>query len=351
MSVTNEKLIQQVFEAMVKFKPGLERLRMLDDDDEDFNDFRILGDQIIKNYPWPVGVELRRLFSASMRKLDRLRLDQIFKTIERTMQLISAVMISQLWKECRAGRVKIPDFFRDEFESKMAMLTMGNFTWLIRSVGKIFNENNIEWFIPEMCECFKKDFYSALDFWVPERNEIGHYQINLNQQEIEKRCVEYEEKLSHILQKIAFLSRYKMVSIKEIRVIQPKNKEASFHHYIGLLNSSDSDFKVSDIVDPVFTESNSILIMKTIKNVGEYLNLSPLIIDTFSEIIDNKEKFDIKKDVFLYSKIKGDHLMYVGTEVTEKCDLRSLSNYQLLLEQYREMVQTIAGVEMAVQNN
>jgi hypothetical protein len=334
----------------LKFRPNLAKMRILDED-EDLDDYRILGDIIIKNYPWPIGVELRRLFSASTRNLDRLRLDQIFKTMERTMQLISAIMISQLWNDCRAGKIEIPDFFRDEFESRMAMLTMGNFTWLIRSVGKIFNENNIEWFMPEMCDCFKKEFYSALDFWVPERNEIGHYQINLNQQEIEKRCVEYEDKLSHILQKIAFLSKYKMVTIKEIRVIQPKNRDAAFHHYIGLLNSADSDFKVKDIIDPAYTESNSILIMKTFKSVDEYLNLSPLIIDTFSEIIDNREKFDIKKDVFLYSKIKGDHLMYIGTEVTEKCDLRSLSNYPILLEQYKEMVCTVSGIRQAMQKN
>ena len=205
--------------------------------------------------------------------------------------------------------------------------------------------------MPEMGECFKKDFYSELDFWVPERNEIGHYQINLRQEEIERRCVEYEEKLSNILVKIAFLSKYKMVSMKEIRVIQPKNRAAKFHHNIGILNSSDSDFKEKFLIEKVFTESNSILMMKTIKTVDEYLNLSPLIIDTFSEIIDNKDKFDIKKDVFLFSKIKGDHLMYVGTEVTEKCDLRSLSNYSLLLEQYREMVETIAATEITVQTN
>jgi len=51
-------------------------------------------DLIIKNFPWPVGVELRRLFSGSMRQLDRMRLDQIFKTIERSMQFLSFVMLS-----------------------------------------------------------------------------------------------------------------------------------------------------------------------------------------------------------------------------------------------------------------
>lgn len=349
MSKTNEKIIREVFDALVRFKPNVQKFLFFDDEDEDANDYRVLGDLIIKNYPWPLGVELRRLFSASMLQFDRMRLDQIFKTIERTMQLITAIMLSQLWKESRSGKVNIPDFFRNEFESRLSMLTMGNFTWLIRTIGKIFNENYIDWFMPEMGDCFRKDFYAALDFWVPERNEIGHYQINLNQQEIEKRCVEYEEKLSVILQKIAFLARYKMVSIKEIRVIHPKNREATFHHSIGLLNSADSDFKVKDLIDPVFTESSSILMMKNIKSVDEYLNLSPLIIDTFSEIIDNKEKFDIKKDVFLYSKIKGSHLMYVGTEVTEKCDLRSMNTYSLLLEQYKEMIESITGINPNVQ--
>jgi hypothetical protein len=38
--------------------------------------------------------------------------------------------------------------------------------------------------------------------------------------------------------------------------------------------------------------------------------------------------------------------MYLGTEVTEKCDLRSLSNYGILLEEYRELMLTIGGVEV-----
>jgi hypothetical protein len=342
MSKINEKLILDVFREMLKFKPKLQRM-LIQDDEEDMSDFRMIGDVIIKNFPWPIGVELRRLFSASMQQPDRMRLDQIFKTIERTMQLINAIMLSQLWKESQSQKLSIPGYFSDEFASRMSMLSMGNFTWLIRTTGKIFNENSIEWFMPEMDKCFRSDFYSALDFWVPERNEIGHYQINLNQEEIEKRCVDYLDKLSLILQKISFFSIYSMVSVKEIRVVQPKNRSAKFHHYIGLLNSSDSEFKERDLLETVFTESNSILLMKTLKSVGEYLNLSPLVIDTFSEIIDHKEKFDIKKDVFLFSKIKGEHMMYVGTEVTEKCDLRSLSNYEILLEQYKEMIETITG--------
>ena len=346
MAKTNEVLIQQVFNQMLKFRPSLQKMLIMEDEEEEETDPRVLGDMIIKNYPWPVGVELRRLFSASMRQLDRMRLDQIFKTIERTMQFVSFVMIIQLWKEMHGKKMALPESFTREFQSRMPVLSMGNYSWLIRAVGNIFNEQKIEWFLPEMGENFTKDFYAALDFWVPERNEIGHYQINLTQEEIEKRCVEYEEKLSFILQKIAFFSKYKLVSVREIKVIHPKNTPALFNHQVNLLNSSDSDFKAQDILEQVYTESNSILLMKSIKTIEEYLNLSPLVIDTYSEVLDNKEKFDIKKDVFLYTKLRGDHLMYIGTEVTEKCDLRSLSNYDHLLGQFMDMMTTISGIEV-----
>jgi hypothetical protein len=340
MAVINELLIQQVFQEMLKYKPSLQKMLVTDEDEEDTLDSRFLGDIIIKNFPWPIGVELRRLFSASMRQLDRLRLDQIFKTIERSMQFICFVMICQIWKENKEKKIDIPENLRKEFSSRLFVLTMGNYTWLIRTIGNLLQGNSIPWFMPEMGVNFDKKFYAALDFWVPERNEIGHYQINLTHQEIERRCVEYEEKLTYILERIAFLCKYKLVSIREIKVINPKNEQPKFNHIIDLLNSSDSDFKAQELEEQKFAESQSVLLMKSLKTLDEYLNLSPLIIDTSHEIIDNKEKFDIKEDIFMYTKFQNDQLMYIGTEVTEKCDLRSLHNYPILVSQFRDMMNT-----------
>lgn len=348
MAQLNEDLIRKVFDEMVKHRPALQKYLIPDDeDDNEAADYRVLGDLIIKNYPWPIGVELRRLFSASMRQLDRMRLDQIFKTIERAMQLTSFIMLSQVWKEKAKGKLNIPDSFAKDFSGRFLVLSMGNYSWMIRAIGNMFAEQNVEWFMPEMKENFDKSFYAALDFWVPERNEIGHYQINLTQEEIEKRCVEYEEKLTMILQRISFFTKYKLVSVREIKVIKPKNQPATFHHVIDLLNSSDSDFKAQELDEPNYAESRSVLLMKTIKSIEEYINLSPLVIDTNSEVLDNKEKFDIKKDIFLYTKFRSDLLMYVGTEVTEKCDLRSLSNYQSLLQEFKDMMKAITGVEVS----
>jgi hypothetical protein len=118
-----------------------------------------------------------------------------------------------------------------------------------------------------MGENFDNSFFSALDFWVPERNEVGHYQINLKQEEIERRCVEYEEKLAYILQRIAFLCKYKLVSVREIKVNHPKNQPAKFDHIVDILNSSDSDFIAKEMEEEKYSESHSILLMKSLKTI------------------------------------------------------------------------------------
>jgi hypothetical protein len=345
MANINETLIRAVFDEMLKHKASLAKMVSVEEDENELPDYRILADLIIKNFPWPIGIELRRLFSGSMRQLDRMRLDQIFKTIERSMQFLSFVMLAQLLKSKQEGKVVIPSTFGSEFRNRFLLLSLGNYSWIIRSVGNIFHDQKIQWFLPEMSEYFDNKFYGALDFWVPERNEIGHYQINLTQEEIEKRCVEYEEKLTFILQRISFLVKYRLISIKEITVIKSKIREASFHHIFDLLNSSDSDFKANELLESTFSESNSVLLMKSIKSLDEYLNLSPLIIDTSNEVLDTKEKFEIKKDIFMYSKFRNDQLMYLGTEVTEKVDLRSLKNYDTLLLEFKQLLSAVASGE------
>ena len=125
MAATNELLIQRVFREMLKYKPSMQKMLIADDEEEEESqDPRFLGDLIIRNFPWPIGVELRRLFSASTRQLDRMRLDKIFKTIERTMQFISFVMICQLWKDIKEKKLELPEGFRKEFSDRIMVLSM-----------------------------------------------------------------------------------------------------------------------------------------------------------------------------------------------------------------------------------
>jgi len=261
------------------------------------------------------------------------------------MQFTSFVMLSQLWRELIKESLVLNEKFANNFKERFSVLSMGNYTWMIRSIGYMFDENNIEWFMPEMGENFNKKFYTALDFWAPERNEIGHYQINLTQEEIERRCIEYEDKLTFILEKLAFLTKYKLVSVREIKVDKKKNKEAIFNHFVDLLNSVDSDFKAKEINENKCTESRAVLLMKSIKSIDEYLNLSPVIIDTSCEVIDSKEKLNIKKDIFMFTKFRNNQIFFLGTEVTQKCDLRPLSNYNEMVQEFNDFFDVFSNTK------
>jgi hypothetical protein len=343
MNPLDEALVHRVFAAMVVARPGLARyLGAAEEGDGEGEDVRVLADQVIRGFPWPIGVELRRLFSGSMRGLDRGRLDQLFKAIERTMQLLAFILTAQLLEEVVAGRARVPEAFAAEFRRRFGVLTMGNFAWLVRAVGTLFHEQGIEPFAAELGGVLGRPFYQLLDFWVPERNEIGHYQINLTDEEIERRCVEYGERLADILERLGFLAAYRLVTVREIRVIKPKRQQARFAHAIDLLNSSDSDFATREENQEAFSDSHSVLLMKDLRNPREFLNLSPLVIDTRTEVLDAREKLGLRKDIFLFSKVVGGKLGYVGTEVTERCDLSPLSSYGRLQAEVEELL-TVLG--------
>jgi hypothetical protein len=60
-------------------------------------------------------------------------------------------------------------------------------------------------------------------------------------------------------------------------------------------------------------------------------------VDTHTEVLDSPEKIKhLRKDIFLYTKWDREMIHYVGTEARERCDLRSLSYYDLLVEELQE---------------
>ncbi len=335
----NDSIIRHVFDAMVVYKPRLTKYLPDGDGDEDF-DIRELADQVVKGFPLPIGVELRRLFTAGMDKPDRGRLDQILRILERTMQFTSFVMLSQLLEERIAGKNQLPSEFTTQFTKRFSTLTMGNYAWLIRTIGDIFIKNKEEPFISELTNILNNKFYKKLDFWVPERNDVGHFQINLTTEEIEKRCFEYQEKLTDILSDLAFFIKYPLVTITDIQVLKRKRKRASYRHEIKTLKDASTNVPNEECCDK-FSDNHSVLLLKTLKNPPDaYLNLSPLIIDTHTEVLDNPEKIrNIKKDIFLYTKWQNERLHYLGTEVTVKCDLRPLSCYGLLVDEFKEFLE------------
>ena len=303
---------------------------------------------MVKGFPYPVGVELRRLFSSEHNRPDRGRLDQLFKTIERTLQFTAFVLLSQLLdaRQGPAGALAAPLFER---LVKPGGLSMGDFVAFIKAAGDCFRKAGITPFMPEMVAVLNKGFYTKLDFWTPERNEIGHYLINLDAGEVERRCLEYSERLAAILADLAFLIKYPLVSMVEIRVEKTRGSPVRFSHCIKPLSSASSNLP-EEAVCETFSDSHAVLLLKSLKDPPTgFLNLSPLVIDTHYEDLTSREQVEnIKKDLFLFSRRDRDgRLRYLGTTVTEQCDLRYLGCYGRLQTEFDDYRRAAGLVEAA----
>jgi hypothetical protein len=342
LAAINESLVQYVLKEMLKYKPSLQKV-LSTGGEEEFSDPRYVGQLVIRNFPSPIGVELRRLFSISLRQPDNLRLEQIYFSIERCLQFISFIMISQLWNEERQYRLIIPENFGREFAKRIVTLNIDNYIWFIRSIRILFEDNSVSWFMPEIKDNLDNSFFKNIDFQSPVVSESGRYQFDLSLQEMENYCKESEEKLLSLLQQISFLCNYRLASIKEIKVIKAKYRSPQYLHALNILGGDNTGPRSMEIVRDNCAESHSVLLFKSQITLDEYLNLTPLIIDTGTFLAEDKENFDVKNDIMLYHKAEGNNLLYNGSEVTEKSDLRIMKNYPLILSQFRDMVETISG--------
>ena len=340
LASVNDKFIREVFNELLKVKPSISRFIYVDEGEEDEEpDIREIADLIIRNFPWVIGVELRRLFSGSLRILNHDRAQQIIITLHRTLHFLSFILIIELYERVSEGKVRLDKEFVLALKNKFLELNFEDLTWIIKEVGRLLDHTEIDRFIPEVTDHLDENFYSLIDFPNLGINKLGEYQIVNSEAEIKQVCIDYQEKLINILKKIAFITNYKLVTIKEIKVLKARHKDPRFQHLIDILNSSDSDFRSKQQIFDSFSDSNAVLLMRSLKKPTDFLNLSPLIIDTRDEIIDSREKFNLKKDIFICKGFVNNHIRYTGTDVTEESDLRYLSNYNELVEDLRQIIE------------
>lgn len=345
----NEKFVSALFSRMVQCKPSL--ARFLPDEGDmlqgDEMDHRELSNIITKEFPWPVGIELRRLLSGSMTMLNRGRLDQTLKTYERTLQFVSFVLVINLYEEHKKKGTVLPEGFKIEFKKRFMVLTLGNYVWLINSIGNIHKKQGFELFMTEMKDVFSKPCIRNANLMVQDRNELSHYLVNLTDEDIELKCVESFERLGELLGELAFLINYPLVTIPQINVKKNRNAPVNYEHHMLLLNSTSSSFYGTTRIFDQFTDTPSVLVIKNAKEIPtESLNLSPLIIDTHYETIDSPEKkLKLKKDVLLYSKYDDSQalLNYTGTESFERPDATFLSFYETLKAEFQDIYHTLSN--------
>jgi hypothetical protein len=332
----NDHIIEQLFQAILQFvgeqAPESTFYRSMQAANLPI-DNRMLANFIIQDFPWPIGVELRRLFSGDLKDRDKNRVDQILKVAEKLAQLFSSCLLVQLWDESKNRKIELSKDFQAQIQNVIRP-SFGSYVGLIRATHNLFEKQGIKPFLEYNTPDFK--FNKLMDSFnnlVTMRNEDRHYSSEMD-------CQEGEEILTDLLVKLAVFSKYKLVTIKEIKVVGPKLKPVQFNHAIRMLNSQHEDFNLVEQAFDEFSESHSVLLMREFTSTKEYLNLSPFVVDT-STLLENQKVPGIKNGIYLFHQIKDDKYIYTLTSAPEQAVFNDLPNFEYLRNQFEDFLRTL----------
>jgi class 3 adenylate cyclase len=295
-------------------------------------DNRMLANFLVQDFPWPIGVELRKLFSGDRRERDEKRIKQLLRVADRTVRFFLYCMISQLWDECKKKKVD----YSEEFQNQIKRLRRLNFASSAQLIGlalDVFAQNQIEPFLKYNFADFRRAGLPEILDQIQEMKETDPEYIS------EENCQMLEEKITILLEEFSCLASFKLVAIKEIKVDRPRLKIAKFSHTIKMLNSQHEDFSAVEQVYDAFSDSHSVILLKSLTDTREYLNLSPLVIDTNAFMKDRKIP-GVKNGVYLFSHIQEGRYFFIHSSAPESATFEDFPFYEVLEGQFADLQET-----------
>ena len=314
----NDLLIDTICEELAVYSAGLDN-----ELNKEILDIPSIKREIIDAFPTPIGEQLRILFTRSsipgrpdeIELFTAARLNQLIVTHRTTLRFISFIMLSQLWdvkrnddsfvlSETQLNSIK--SFLAQDVEQ----FESTDFVFIIRTIRELFQEKGIPFFLEELAH-----LQTGMDKTLEESHQNLlkiHEEIKegkIKPKEVEDKCLVAEESLGYILQKVAFLVKYKLVTIKNIELIKSRHQDARFRHSQITLNKAltvaSTGVAEIGIEFENYTDNKSVLILKADQNViKEYLNLTPFLID------ENALNSELSSKIYLFTYHADDSYYY-----------------------------------------
>ncbi|MGZ8335777.1 MAG: CHAT domain-containing protein [Allosphingosinicella sp.] len=279
----NEGLIEKSFNAVAPHSPEVGMLMEVAKRTSR-QDLRTIRQQIVDTFPSPVGEQLRKLFASS--SVDEARLRQLVITYETLVKLFCFTLLSQFWDAMYDNPgLKVTDEQWQAIEAfkRLDAQTEPTFDYLALTItiDQILQTNGATLFMAE-CATLPQQFTDAETalahrFMEEMRKELATGGVTAD--EVESFCVQAETHLGTLLSDLAFLVRYKLATIKGIAIRKTRHKAPEFRHRQVLLDRVTAGFIDSDEIRAAFTDNESVILLKDLADVSQYLNLTPFVID------------------------------------------------------------------------
>ncbi len=317
--------LQEVIKTLMEINPMLEQLSMIDGE----IDSRAAILQIIQNFPWPIATQIRLLVArdGDMDTPSVERIKQIVSVYVNTTQFLFYTAISQLWHEKQQKTIDTKSYLVDILYINNKQ--QGQFDYLRHfiEIVEILQANNIELFVPAFADVVKKfkegtDLHKAYGYLESMRSAIHTGQLDKVSGDLVQKSADSEYHLSSVLIDMAFLIEFKLITIRDIHVVNPRYLGAQFNHYMRSLNVSvgniavgNDALKLNSRSFDMFSNNASVILTQDIQNPDKYLSLSPFIIDVNSFKTGMTEDRATEQQLFMYAHRTGqgaikDYLYY-----------------------------------------
>ena len=320
--IPNELLFDTLMHALSGFNEEIRALQEKEEEEKGSASWRNKANlAIIEAFPLPIAEQIRKLLSDegsfSEVSLDRIR--QISTVYQVALEMLAFTMISHLWEvqmkdEEDKKTTPLPSGLQQSLKEYFSLGPQAHSAYdyipLIRQIRQYFDGRQVAYFIEEL-EYLKdlfqedEDFSRACDYLSFLRRRSQHNAIDVGR--IPQTCQEAEEKLRTILANLGFLSRYRLVSIKNIDVRKyHHHPQATFNHtLIGKINPLGSSGSARYVWKKYMDNRGALLMQQEadipgrkfdpkkkehqIKGELGYLNLSPFVFD-LNAFDDNANK-------------------------------------------------------------
>ena len=309
----NESLILTVANTIQEYSPMVQQV--LTDARRRNPRLRDLRVAIIDSFPTPIGTHLRKLLLSEEVNTDRLQ--KIVNAYNVTFQFLSFILMSQLWDE----KIKIGnlEMTKDQLEELMEFFALEkeqqpiyDYAQLIRTIGNIFVQNQIQPFLEEFNTFWRGfnndgDFFYAYQFLEELKSVL---QGTISADEIESFCVQAEDQLCEVFKAISFIAKYPLVSIKTIELEKRTFRAPVFKHNQVMLDRISASFGILDesFGYSEFCEFESVLLLRSEDHIHPYLNLSPFVVD------ENALTGQHNSKIYFLDHFKGPDTLYLLTD-------------------------------------
>ena len=279
---------------------------------------------IIQHFGWLIEEFLRKMQTHEGQQSDLRAFSYMTEAWQNTLRYLCYIQLAQLLKpNPNVGRVSNPsdvnvnpsDVNSDVLTAFIAMRgadatmdgareTHFDYLNLLLVSTDLLQDGPV--FVPQIADFVREltntesELFETTLFLDKNRRQLLAGEIPAADPNLPQRMDEYRTALVYWLRKIAFLVKYRLVSIKEISLNYRLGTAQQFVHLYGELHglydqvsAGGEDYNIMSI-EGVFTYSQSVLLFKgneiqqCLQNIGKpntYLSLSPLLIDqsVFSE--------------------------------------------------------------------